>query len=164
MSVLTLFRSKMSSRKSKVLSTFLVLAATRVVRGWNQTGQKFAGEPDIVKSYIMPNPRLLWALVCGTYFWIHRDLVHGFSGLSSSVSFVIATGLVLAAFAFKLSYTAEDAPELVFGFTSNVLEHLPGASLVARAQAIFIGLALATVCVLAFILTRSRISVKTTGQ
>jgi ethanolaminephosphotransferase len=156
--------SRIASRKSHLLSILLVLTATRLVRGWNQTGQKFAGAPDIVKTFIIPNPALLWILVVVTYMWLGRDLVDGFSGLSSSIGFVMATGLALAAFTFKLAYTTEDAPELVFAFTSKILNLLPGASLVARAQAVFIGLAAASCCVLYFIFARHGAPLKTTGM
>lgn len=150
------------SRKSHLLSVIMVLGATRLVRGWNQTGQKFAGEPDIVHTFIAPNPSLLWALVGATYLWIARDLRNGFSGLPAAASFVIATGLALAAFAFKLAYTSEDAPELVSGLTLKILDYLPKASLVARAQAIFIGLASATAGVLYFIFAKRGAPVMTT--
>lgn len=140
----------------------MVLGATRLVRGWNQTGQKFAGEPDIVHTFIATSPGLLWALVGATYLWIARDLRNGFSGLPAAVSFVIATGLALAAFAFKLAYTSEDAPELVSGLTLKILDYLPKASLVARAQAIFIGLASATAGVLYFIFAKRGAPVTTT--
>jgi ethanolaminephosphotransferase len=142
----------------------LVLAVTRIIRGWNQTGQKFAGEPDIVKTFIIPHPSLLWALVGATYFWIGRDLRDGFSGLSPAPSFIIASGLTIAAFAFKLAYTNEDAPELIYGLVWRVFDYLPRATLVARAQAVFIGLAAATAGVLWFIFSKHGAPVKTTGM
>ncbi|KAB5558392.1 alkaline-phosphatase-like protein [Coniochaeta sp. 2T2.1] len=157
------FNGRTSSRWSHFLAVLLVLAATRIIRGWNQTGQKFAGEPDIVKTSITPKPNLLWILVSATYAWIARDLTNGFGGLSSAVGFIISTGLTLAAFTFKLAYTTEDAPELVSGLALKILNSLPSATLVARAQAIFIGLAAATVGVLYTILTRKGAPVKTTG-
>lgn len=93
-----------------------------------------------------------------TYLWIHRDLIHGFSGLSSPVAFIISTGLVLTAFTFKLAFTAEDAPELIAPWASTLLTYLPGSSLVARAQAVFIGLAVATTITLLSPLLTSLIS------
>lgn len=136
------------SRKSVLLSTLLSFTALRVIRGWNQTGQKFAGEPDIVKTFLTPNPILLWTLVGLTYAWLHRDLIHGFSGLGSPVAFITSTGLVLTAFTFKLAFTAEDAPELLNPAMSSILTYLPGSSLIARAQAVFIGLAVSTLLIL----------------
>jgi ethanolaminephosphotransferase len=137
-----------TSRKSLLLSILLSLAALRLIRGWNQTGQKFAGEPDIVKTFLAPNPNLLWTLVGLTYAWLHRDLIHGFSVLSSPVAFIASTGLVLTAFTFKLAFTAEDAPELLDPAISSILAYLPGSTLIARAQAVFIGLAVSTLLIL----------------
>ena len=156
--------SRITSRKSHFFSVLLVLAATRIVRGWNQTGQKFAGEPDIVKSFIIPHPSLLWVLVGATYLWIGRDLRDGFSGLSSAAGFIIAAGMTIAAFAFKLAYTNEDAPELVSGMALRIFGYLPRATLVARAQAVFIGLAAATAGVLWFTFGKRGAPVKTTGK
>ncbi|RKU41762.1 major facilitator super transporter protein, variant 2 [Coniochaeta pulveracea] len=136
------------SRRTLFLSTLLVLTVLRLVRGWNQTGQKFAGGPDIVKTFLNSNPNLLWALVGLTYAWLHRDLIHGFSSLSSPVAFILSTGLVLTAFTFKLAFTAEDAPELLNPAISSILTHLPGSTLIARAQAVFIGLGVSTLLVL----------------
>lgn len=142
----------------------LVLAATRLIRGWNQTGQKYAGEPDIVKTFITPNPGLLWVLLGAVYLWIGRDLVAGFSGLTPAAGFIISTVLVLAAFTFKLAFTHEDAPELVGDFTSKMLDTLPASSLVARAQAVFAGLAIATGCVIFSIFSKFGKPARTTGK
>lgn len=154
--------SRLSSRKNHFLSVLVVLAATRLVRGWNQTGQKFAGEPDVAKTFIIPHPSLLWVLVSATYFWIGQDISHGFSGLSPAAGFIIASGLTIAAFVFKLAYTKEDAPELALGVALKVLAHLPPATLVARAQAVFIGLAAATAGVLWIIVCKHGSPLKTT--
>ncbi|ROW17799.1 hypothetical protein VPNG_00559 [Cytospora leucostoma] len=138
-----------------VLTVFI---ATRIIRGWNQTGQKFAGEPDIVKSFIITEPVRLWALVSITYLWIHRVLLQGFDGLPTSLDIAGSTGLVLAGFTFKLAFTNEDAPELVAGFARSLVELTDGVSLVTRAQAVFVGLGLGAACVVYFIATKSRVS------
>ncbi|KAG7132603.1 GPI ethanolamine phosphate transferase 2 like protein [Verticillium longisporum] len=52
---------------SRALQLSLALLSTRLVRAWNQTGQKHAGEPDIVKTFLMASPLTLWALVGATY-------------------------------------------------------------------------------------------------
>lgn len=130
----------------------------RLIRGWNQTGQKFAGEPDIVKTFLHPEPIRLWALIGITYLWIHRELLQAFDGLPASLDIAGSTGLVLAAFTFKLAFTNEDAPELVAGFARALIDLTYGGSLVVRAQAIFVGLTLATACVIYFIVTGNRVS------
>lgn len=146
------------------MSAFTFAAiTTRVIRGWNQTGQKFAGDPDIVKMFLHPEPVRLWVLISLTYLWMHRQLMQAFDGLPTSLSISGSSGLVLLAFAFKLAFTNEDAPELVAGFARALLNLSQGASLVMRAQAVFVGLALAAACVVYFIVTNNRISKRMTA-
>ncbi|KAL1872778.1 hypothetical protein VTK73DRAFT_1328 [Phialemonium thermophilum] len=128
--------------KKKVFPLLLALVATRVIRGWNQTGQKFAGEPDIVKTFINTNPVLLWSFIVSAYLWVYLELSFGFRDLPDVIRVSGITALVLAAATFKLAFTNEDAPELVVGFLKSAL-HFREASLVARARAVFIGLAVA---------------------
>ncbi|KAK3313402.1 alkaline-phosphatase-like protein [Apodospora peruviana] len=138
------FDSKTSISSS--LSTVTTLTAVRVIRGWNQTGQKFAGSSDIVKRFIYPHPSLLWLLVGATYLWIHRELIYSVRGaLPTPLSYAVVSGLVLAALTFKVAFTNEDAPELVTGFAARILEVdlARGASLVTRARTVFWGLAIA---------------------
>ncbi|KAK4153739.1 GPI ethanolamine phosphate transferase 2 [Chaetomidium leptoderma] len=159
------FRRGNTSALLQILSTTALLLATRIIRSWNQTGQKFAGEPDIVKIYLHTNPALLWCLIGATYFWVHQNLIYGLSGLPIWFSFSTATGLVLAAFTFKVAFTLEDAPELVTEFARRLLElnFSQGATLIARARAVFMGLALLTGITLFFMLTRRRISLGQNG-
>lgn len=123
-----------------LLQLLIALTATRLVRGWNQTGQKHAGEPDIVKSFIVTAPSLLWTLVGMTYLvvgsQIHRRLV----SMPSGVSFLVTAFLVLSAFAFKLAFTHEDSPELAVGVLEQANALLPEISLINRARLVFSGL------------------------
>jgi ethanolaminephosphotransferase len=137
-----------------------MLLAIRIVRSWNQTGQKFAGEPDMVKIYLHPNPVLLWCLAGATYFWVHQNLIFGLSALPIWFRFTVATGLVLAAFTFKVAFTLEDAPELVTDFARQLLllTFTQTADLVSRARAVFIGVGLGIGGVVAFMLAKQRIS------
>ena len=166
----TLAHSLNRGKKSAALQTLFttaMLVATRIIRSWNQTGQKFAGEPDIVKTYLHTNPILLWCLIGATYFWVHQNLIYGLSGLPVWLSFAAATGLVLAAFTFKVAFTLEDAPELVTEFARRLLQlnfsQGANADLVSRARAVFIGIALLTSCTVIFMLTRRRISLGQSG-
>ncbi|KAK4232121.1 GPI ethanolamine phosphate transferase 2, partial [Podospora fimiseda] len=154
-----------SSSTIQTLSTIALLVITRLIRSWNQTGQKYAGEPDIVKLFLHTNPALLWAIVILTYLWIHQNLVYGFSGLPIWLSFAAATGLVLAAFTFKVAFTLEDAPEIVPGFIRKILElnFTQGADLISRARAVFIGIGLLTGTTLLFMLSKRRISMGQPG-
>lgn len=149
-----------TSALRQTLTTSALLLAMRIIRSWNQTGQKFAGEPDIVKTYVATNPVLLWCLVGATYVWVHRNLVYGLSGLPIWLSFAGATGLVLAAFTFKVAFTLEDAPELVTEFVRQLLQlnFTQGADLVSRARAAFIGIGLAAGGVVGCMLVGGRIS------
>ncbi|KAK3989493.1 GPI ethanolamine phosphate transferase 2 [Cladorrhinum sp. PSN332] len=162
-----------SSPTIQTLSTTALLLVTRLIRSWNQTGQKFAGEPDVVKLFLRTNPVLLWSLVILTYLWIHQSLVYGFSGLPIWLSFAAATGLVLAAFTFKVAFTLEDAPEIVtdpikkvleLSFTTTTTTTTQGAvDLISRARAVFIGVGLLTGTTLLFMLSRRRISLGQPG-
>ena len=149
---------------NQFVAVVVAFIATRLVRGWNQTGQKFAGEPDIVKIFLQPQPVIIWVLVTVTYIWVQRELVRGFDALPTALSGIANTTLVLAAFTFKLAFTNEDAPELVVGFARSLVEITQGASLVTRARVVFIGLAIDTACVVYFMITRSRISKKASGK
>lgn len=139
----------------QLLTAVPVLSALRLLRSWNQTGQKFAGNPDIVKIFLEPNPHFLWLLVGLTYVWTHRQLVYSFHGrIPVPINYPAMTGLVLAAFTFKAAFTLEDAPELVVPFVkSSLLDFTRGASLIARARAVFVGLGLATTAGMFFIMT-----------
>ncbi|KAK3953626.1 transferase [Pseudoneurospora amorphoporcata] len=152
-------RSNTAFPRHLLLTTLPLLSALRLLRAWNQTGQKFAGTPAIVKLFLEPNPHFLWFLVGLTYVWTHRQLVYSFHGrIPVPINYPAMTGLVLAAFTFKAAFTLEDAPELVVPFVkSSLLDFTRGASLIARARAVFVGLGLATAAGMGFILWESKI-------
>ncbi|KAK5654153.1 hypothetical protein OQA88_7584 [Cercophora sp. LCS_1] len=154
------FNNGTKSKAKQVLSTVLMVSIVRLVRVWNQTGQKFAGEPDIVKLFLHTNPLLLWALVSAAYLWIHRELVYGFNGIPAPFSYSAVTGLALAAVTFKVAFTHEDAPELVVGFVKTVaeLQLTRTHSLVSLARAVFSALGLGLITALFYIFSRKRLS------
>ncbi|CAK7269348.1 major facilitator super transporter protein [Sporothrix epigloea] len=136
-----------------ILSLAVVFTAIRLLRGWNQTGQKFAGEPDVVKTFLRPNPLLLWILVTATYVVIALDLMLAFARIFPLIIVVpVVSVLVLSALAFKLIFTLGDSPELVRSFASNLVDivtRLDGGStgpitLITRARIVFFGLGCAT--------------------
>ncbi|KAK3374976.1 alkaline-phosphatase-like protein [Podospora didyma] len=155
--------TSLKSRRSMFLTA---LASTRILREWNQTGQKFAGGPDIAKYFVSANPSAIWAVVGMVYLWIHYELRNGFSGLPAAIGFAVAAGLVLAAASFKIAFTREDAPELVTGVAKAMLDYSPieGGNLISRARAVFLGIGLATACAVLFILARKRRSLKSPGS
>lgn len=114
----------------------------RITRGWNQTGQKFAGEPDIVTNFVAPNPPLLWSLVISTYAVFSMELFHGLRNIPTTISGSVVVGLVISAISFKLAFANEDAPELVVGFARTLVHVFDGPSLMNRARAVFLGLGL----------------------
>ncbi|KAF4916943.1 GPI ethanolamine phosphate transferase 2 [Colletotrichum viniferum] len=118
----------------------LALAATRLVRGWNQTGQKHAGEPDIVKTFVTTNPPLLWTLVGATYLLNFSQLTRRLRGMPAVASAAASGMVVLSAFSFKLAFTHEDSPELVTGIPAAINVVLQGLTLVTRARIVFVGI------------------------
>jgi ethanolaminephosphotransferase len=123
----------------------LALGTIRLIRSWNQTGQKFAGELDVVKLFISPNPPLLWVLVIAAYIVASLQLMSSVHDLPLMVVTSITSVLVSSAFTFKLAFTAEDAPELVTGFARYMKDVFHGQSLLSRARFVFGLLLLATV-------------------
>lgn len=103
-------------KSMNALSAIVALAALRICRRWNQTGQKFAGEPDIARTFLTENTMLLWILVTATYaltaIMLARD---GFPSLHRFQASAFALALFLLAMNFKIAFTIEDAPELMKG-------------------------------------------------
>ena len=117
----------------------------RLIRGWNQTGQKFAGEPDIVKLFMTSNPQLLWSLSIITYLTTAVKLYNRLGGLPRAISVPVVTVLIMSALSFKVAFCSEDSPELIVGFMKTVISYLGEASLVSRAQAVFAMLVLSSI-------------------
>ncbi|KFY48013.1 hypothetical protein V495_01682 [Pseudogymnoascus sp. VKM F-4514 (FW-929)] len=125
-------------------SCVVVLAGLRLTRRWNQTGQKFAGEPDIARTFLAEHTTLLWALVFAMYMWNCYSLTStGFPHLPRSIAKGASQLVVVMAAAFKVAFTHEDAPELLDWTANKVAELTTGFSLVTRARGVFIGIALA---------------------
>jgi ethanolaminephosphotransferase len=115
----------------------------RVIRRWNQTGQKWAGEPDISQTFFSNHRITLWILVCLTYLWNLQSLAsYGFPRFSNIIAGAIATALTTAAVTFKLAFTSEDSPELMAGPAKSLSESELGVSLIFRARVAFAGIAL----------------------
>lgn len=132
--ILTILRS---SRFSSISNHVVALAALRLIRSWNQTGQKFAGEPDTVKTFLIPNPEILWGLITLVYVVVTFQTLQSLSGLPYILATSLMPAVFLATFTFKLAFTAEDAPELVVGFAHDLLDIFQGPSLIFRARIIF---------------------------
>lgn len=125
-----------------------MLAIHRVIQRWNQTGQKFAGAPDIVQDVLKLNPIWLWILVTATYltllYRIGNHIVHDIktgAALGTACSLV----LVVPAFLFKLGFTANDAPELLSWLGDDTVGFLERIPLVGSARVVFLTLASETI-------------------
>lgn len=125
-----------------------ILVLHRVLQRWNQTGQKFAGAPDIVQNILRPHGAWLWTLVTATYIvLLYRLGNHIVHDLKTGYAFGTACSLalVIPAFLFKLAFTANDAPELLSWLSParvQFLEHIP---LVGSARVVFLTLASETI-------------------
>lgn len=120
-----------------------LVLALRIVRRWNQTGQKHAGASDIARTSLPAQAWMLWVLVVATYLDLARRLSRrGLPRASRHISAVCSISLCLAAFGFKVAFTHADAPELLLGFPRRLLTLLEAASLLTQARAVFLGLAL----------------------
>jgi ethanolaminephosphotransferase len=141
----------------------MAFALHRIIRRWNQTGQKYAGADDIVNSGIFHNNSIvLWSLVGATYMDVTLRLARHIArsiatfdaeqkksdaeidstGQNRMMGTIAVLPLALTAFVFKLAFTAKDAPELTYGLTGETLEVIEGFNLVGLARMVFGGLAL----------------------
>ncbi|RKF56455.1 GPI ethanolamine phosphate transferase 2 [Golovinomyces cichoracearum] len=120
----------------------LILLAVRIAVRWNQTGQKFAGQPDIVKNFLFKHLTTLWLLVIIAYMWsLQRICAKMHPRFPSVASIPITSVLLLAALSFKIKSTNEDSPELVT-FLRPIANMSFGFSLVSRARFLYLLLAI----------------------
>lgn len=146
--LLFILKSRKTNVPRNVLPIGVLLLCHRVTRRWNQTGQKYAGAPDIVHSMIMTHPVVLWSLVSITYIHltmrIKTHLTRRFPRTSQGKqlqTFAVGNAFLLCgvAFLFKLSFTARDAPELVRGASPGAMVFLESLNLVKLVRCVFIG-------------------------
>ncbi|KAF9892200.1 major facilitator super transporter protein [Aspergillus nanangensis] len=113
--------------------------ANRMLRRWNQTGQKFAAEPDISQGFFPFHQDILWALVCLTYVatYLHFHF-HGPISLTWRVSSFLVT---TTAFLFKIMFVSADSPELLDkSFLRSIANRAGGMPLVSLARVTFAGI------------------------
>ncbi|KAF4634614.1 hypothetical protein G7Y89_g3507 [Cudoniella acicularis] len=123
------------------LSSIAILVAARIARRWNQTGQKFTGQPDIGNTFFSEHKVFFWVLVAITYLWNLQAIASkGFPRFPQVVAGAIATTLTTAAVTFKLAFVNEDSPELLVGYIKQVAKNESGVSLVTRARIIFMAI------------------------
>ncbi|KAL4877642.1 hypothetical protein BJY04DRAFT_221823 [Aspergillus karnatakaensis] len=83
----------------------------RILRRWNQTGQKFAAEPDIARAYFPRHQGSLWTLVGWTYCDICLHLLS--MPLDSRAWQSLCVLVTSTSFMFKLAFAASESPELL---------------------------------------------------
>lgn len=140
------------------IATFVLLAAHRLMTRWNQTGQKFAGAPDIAHDYFPAHHIILWVLILTTYIHISiRFARRTFSNLASpELAVMTALSLTLPSLMFKLNFTQADAPELVQGLAKDFREFTAQWDLVLQARATFMGIAIAFVAIVLLMWLRGK--------
>ncbi|KIX09141.1 uncharacterized protein Z518_00219 [Rhinocladiella mackenziei CBS 650.93] len=129
--------------------TALAYLLLGLVRRWRQTGQKYAGGPDLLSELIMPNAWLLWALIIFTYAVLSRNLSRRFAVWMGSKQMGLLPVLVsIAAFLFKIAFTAADAPELLLSFPvlNPMVSFVGRYPLLNLARVVFLGLAHLLAC------------------
>ncbi|KAH7122808.1 GPI ethanolamine phosphate transferase-like protein 2 [Dendryphion nanum] len=143
----------------------MLLLTHRVIRRWNQTGQKYAGAPDIVHSSLIayaPSSVVLWGLIGATYLDVTvrmsqhiaktlgtgeevkkkrggGDEEEGFD-VNRLMGLMAVLPLGATAFVFKLAFTVNDAPELTRGIAPGLLMWAGSLELVGLARMVFIGI------------------------
>ena len=134
-------RNSKSAQISRKLSTSFLLLIIRVIRSWNQTGQKHAGEPDIARNIFPAHTSLLWILVFLTYLnMARRLLLCKLPPIPQEIRSAFSITLCMVALRFKASFTSADAPELLSGLPRFFLILIDDSSLVDQARAVFLGI------------------------
>ncbi|PWY64294.1 alkaline phosphatase-like protein [Aspergillus heteromorphus CBS 117.55] len=88
-----------------------LLVSHRVLRRWNQTGQKFAAEPDIARTFLPSHRLVLWFLVVLTYTGTCMRLTDRYlSRMWRLCCLVVTTSALL----LKVAFVAADSPELFY--------------------------------------------------
>jgi ethanolaminephosphotransferase len=124
----------------------------RIAERWNQTGQKYAGSPDIVHDVLEPVPLVLWIFVFVAYAAITIRIAYHLpevTKIGPQLAIVNAIILYIPSLAFKLSFTANDSPELLAWLSRNLITRLQQVPLVPTARIVFIQLVAELLMVLA---------------
>lgn len=136
-------RKRMTSFQTQFasLATLSLAVCQRLLRRWNQTGQKFTSEPDIARDFFPAHPTILWILVIVTYADAGHHILRNLP--STILARTGAVSLAALALMFKLNFVAADSPELLAESPiSRAVESWPSSvSLIWQARMIFAGLA-----------------------
>ena len=164
-----LLRAQGSRDRLKTATAGLILLSThRLAVRWNQTGQKHAGEPDIVHAIFPAYHIVMWLLILMAYVangWLLHNRTFAGIFIPELTAFAIMT-LVVLGIVFKLNFTQADAPELVQGLALRIREWSEPFSLVMQARAVFAALAVSavTVVLLSIAQVRTRSSARSGAE
>lgn len=123
-----------------LLPAAILAISHRFMRRWNQTGQKFAAEPDIARIYLPSHRINLWLLIVVTYADVCLHLMDDFSSLIWRLLCLAVTAMC---FTFKLVFAASESPELLNETTIQaVATFMDGITLVLYARVAMGGIAL----------------------
>ncbi|KAJ2765460.1 major facilitator super transporter protein, partial [Coemansia nantahalensis] len=107
---LLVLRAATSARRGDALRVLLQMAAFRAVRAWNQTGQKWAGEPDVRRALSDPrHVRALWALAALTVALVNAWAAHRLRPYRGARWPLVARGLLAYGSACALVYHMDRA-------------------------------------------------------
>ncbi|KAJ5806133.1 GPI ethanolamine phosphate transferase 2 [Penicillium pulvis] len=144
-------RTRRSAFNWSSIATLGLIVSQRILRRWNQTGQKFTAEPDIARNFLPSHPLFLWVLVILTYVDAGRGL---FLSLPTAFPRVIVLVLPALAFMFKINFVANDSPELLADSVLSWMEKsLKIVPLVSQARVVFGGI---VCCIILAIVMSSR--------
>ena len=133
------------------IGTALICVFSGLARRWRQTGQKYAGEADIISQVVTPNAWLLWMLVMLTYAVLSRNLSNRMGvWMGSSRMGILPVLISISGFLFKIAFTAADAPELLASFPllNPLVRFVSAYPLVSLARVTFLGLVHLLGCVI----------------
>lgn len=125
------------------MATFLAYLLLGVVRRWRQTGQKYAGDPDLVTEVMAPNSWVLWILIMLTYTIPSRNLsARAAKWMGARQMGLLPVLVTVSAFIFKVAFTSADAPELLYkiSWLHPLVVFVRGYPLDKLAQVVFLGL------------------------
>lgn len=132
------YHHEASSARRGLFAVAIIALLLRIFRRWNQTGQKWITEPDIKKVLLVGRPSVLWTMVIYTYIDVAlRMSNHGFQALGNEFAVIAALSITTAALGFKFSHTMNDAPELIKGCPSFLINIYDSIPLSSQAQTVF---------------------------
>jgi ethanolaminephosphotransferase len=135
---LTGYRQRSRGLQS-LLSSLPVLALFRIIRRWNQTGQKFAGEPDIGRYFLPSHPWILWSLMLAMSISTFVRLTK-FQLMPKYLTRPLVATAISLVFLFKVCFTSADSPELMSVYATSFDIISSKVSLVVQARLAFMAI------------------------